>query len=253
VWHQRHRWLLALLAVQVPALFALAVLNHYGVGHAAWECAMPAVFAVVAARDRFDRRARSCCVAVGLLTCSALLVHFTGGLIEAHFHFFVMLPLLALYEDWAPFGLAFGYVLLHHGIAGALAPGTVYNHPAAVAHPWRWAAVHAFFVGAAAFASVLGWRLNERARAAAQHAEGKLVAEQLAGDRRRDLLRHAAQINDDVVQGMVIAKMARSAGQAQASDEALATALAKARHIVTELMVVGGSGDVKPGDLRRER
>jgi hypothetical protein len=235
---------------QVPLLFAVGVLNHLGLGHVAWECALPALFAGAAATDRVGRRARSCCVSVGLLTCSALLVHFTGGLIEAHFHFFVMIPLLALYEDWAPFGLAFAYVLLHHGISGAIDPGSVYNHPSAIAHPWRWAAVHAFFVAGAAFASVLSWRLNERARAAAQRAEHDLVAEQAASARRTDLLHHAAQINDDVVQGMVIAKLSRQAGRPDESDEALEDALAKARHIVTELIFQGGSV-VEPGDLRR--
>jgi hypothetical protein len=251
VWEQRHRWLLILLVVQVPALFVLGVLNHYGVGHTLWESSLPAIFAAVAAMPRFGRRPRSCFVSVGLLTCSALLVHFTGGLIEAHFHFFVMIPLLALYEDWGPFGLAFGYVLLHHGIAGAIDPSSVYNHPAAIAHPWRWAAIHAFFVAGAAFASVLAWRLNERARAAAQQAEGKLVAEQFASEHRLQLLHQAAQLNDDVVQAMVIAKMARRAGRDEESNDALEEALAKTRHIVTELMVGGGS--VRPGDLRRVR
>lgn len=253
VWRQRHRWLTILLAVQVPILFVVGLLEDVGIGLVAWECALPALLALAATREGIDRRVRSCCVSVGLLTCSAVLVHFTGGLIEAHFHFFVMIPLLALYEDWAPFGLAFGYVLLHHGIAGASDPSSVFNHPDAIAHPWRWAALHAFFVGAAAFASVLAWRLNERARAAAQRAEGRLVAEQLAGERRRDLVHRAAQINDDVVQGMVIAKLARSQGRSQESDEALEAALAKARVIVTELMVEGDSVDLQPGDLRRAR
>lgn len=36
-----------------------------------------------------SRKARACLVSLGLLTSSALLVHFSGGYIEAHFHFFV--------------------------------------------------------------------------------------------------------------------------------------------------------------------
>src|SRR5687768_7041434 len=96
LWRQRHRWLNVLLMVHVPLLFGLGVLENVGIGHVAWECALPALFAAAASREGLDRRLRSCCVSVGLLTCSALLVHFTGGLIEAHFHFFVMIPLLAL-------------------------------------------------------------------------------------------------------------------------------------------------------------
>jgi hypothetical protein len=253
VWAQRHRWLTILLIVQAPGLLALGVAEGFSFGHALWESSIPALLAALATMDRFPRRSRSCAVSMGLLTCSAMLVHFTHGLIEAHFHFFVMIPLMALYEDWAPFGLAFGYVLLHHGIAGAIDPKTVYNHPSAVHHPWRWAAIHATFVAGAAFASVLSWRLNERARAEAQAAERTLVEERLAGERRLDLLRHAAQINDDVVQGIVVSKLARNAGRHDEALEALDAALVQARHIVTELMVEGGRTEVQPGELRRLR
>ena len=54
-----------------------------------------------AGRRRRDRRAlrrrpqaASAIVATGLLTASALLVHTSGGYIEAHFHFFVMIAVL---------------------------------------------------------------------------------------------------------------------------------------------------------------
>ena len=54
----------------------------------------------------------------GLVTSSALLVHFSGGVIEFHFHFFVVVAIVTLYQDWTPFLLAIAYVLLaprHHG------------------------------------------------------------------------------------------------------------------------------------------
>ena len=59
-------------------------------------------------------------VCFGLLTSSAILVHLWDGRIEAHFHFFVMVTLLATYEEWFPYLLAFLYVLVHHGAMGAL-------------------------------------------------------------------------------------------------------------------------------------
>jgi PAS domain S-box-containing protein len=49
---------------------------------------------------------------------------------------------------------------------GTLAPASVYNHPDAVAHPWRWALIHGVFVVAAGAANVVSWRLNEDVRAA---------------------------------------------------------------------------------------
>jgi len=54
---------------------------------------------------------------------------------------------------------------------GALAPSSVYNHPDAVAHPWRWAAIHALFIGGLGVVNVVHWRLNEDARAATAHSD----------------------------------------------------------------------------------
>ena len=95
-------------------------------------------------------------VCFALLTSSAFLVHLWDGRIEAHFHFFVMVTLLATYEEWFPYLLAFLYVLVHHGAMGALDAASVYDHAAAQAHPWRWAAVHALFI------SALGWSTSCR-------------------------------------------------------------------------------------------
>ena len=92
-------------------------------------------------------------------------MHLWGGVIEAHFHFFVMVVVLSLYEDWLPFLLAAAYVVIHHGLTGALDPGSVYNHADAIAHPWKWAAIHGLFVTAAGIGAVTAWRLNEDVRA----------------------------------------------------------------------------------------
>ena len=73
------------------------------------------------------------------MICSGVIVHLSGGMIEAHFHFFVMIPVIALYEAWAPFTLAVAYVLVHHGVMGTLNPRAVYNNPAAWQRPWLFA------------------------------------------------------------------------------------------------------------------
>jgi diguanylate cyclase (GGDEF)-like protein/PAS domain S-box-containing protein len=133
----------------------------HSVAHAAALLPIGAAALLLEAR----RRLASVLVSFGLVTACALLVHIWEGAIEGHFLFFVTIVVLALYEDWVPFLVAAGYVVLHHGIAGAIDPGAVYNHPAAVAHPWRWAAIHGGFVVAAGLASVAAWRLNETLRA----------------------------------------------------------------------------------------
>jgi diguanylate cyclase (GGDEF)-like protein len=100
---------------------------------------------------------------LGLLSSSAILVHFFDGLIEMHFHFFVMVAVVAVYQSWPPFLVALAFVLLHHGVIGAVAPGEVYNHAAARQHAWMWALVHGCFVLAESVACLTYWRVSENA------------------------------------------------------------------------------------------
>jgi len=182
IFARRHRWMLGLLWLHVPGLFLFGIAAGNKVAHAALGAGLVAVFAVGGTLRVNSRRVRAAIVSVGLITSSAVLVHLSGGYIEAHFHFFVMIGLLSLYEDWLPFLMAAAYVVLHHGLVGLLAPEAVFNHPAALESPWKWAAIHGVFVTGAGIASVLAWRLNEQTRgqlrdvnrdlAQAQHVAG---------------------------------------------------------------------------------
>ncbi|MGI9081550.1 MAG: sensor domain-containing diguanylate cyclase [Thermoleophilaceae bacterium] len=144
----------------------VGALQGYGALHSIGQGAALPLMAGLAYRLRHRRRAAATLVSLGLITSSAPLVHLSGGVVEMHFHFFVMIVVLALYEDWLPFLIAAAYVVIHHGLMGALAPQEVYNHPDAIAHPLKWAAIHGAFVTAAGIASVVAWRLNEDARSA---------------------------------------------------------------------------------------
>ncbi|MDQ1373053.1 MAG: hypothetical protein QOJ09_391 [Actinomycetota bacterium] len=161
VWRRRHRTLSYLLRLHVPALFIFGLMRGYAPAHAATDAGVVAAFAVLASLGGRTRRFSSAMCATGLIACSAALVHLSGGTIEAHFHFFVMVSILTLYQDWLPFLLAIGFVVLHHGILGTIAPEQVYNHPAAIAHPFKWALIHGAFVLCASAASIVAWRLNE--------------------------------------------------------------------------------------------
>jgi hypothetical protein len=119
-----------------------------------------AVFALPAAYPAIGRRARSAAAVLGLITSSAVIVHLSGGVVEAHFHFFVMVGVITLYQDWLPFGLALGYVV-HHTVLGLVTPTDVFNHPPALRAPWKWALIHGGFVLAASVASLVNWRLSE--------------------------------------------------------------------------------------------
>jgi diguanylate cyclase (GGDEF)-like protein len=161
VWARRHRGIVVLLWLHTAALAAFGVARGKGLAHSVSEAAVVAVFALLAAHPAVGRRARSAAAVLGLVTSSAILVHLSGGVIEMHFHFFVMLGVITLYQDWLPFGLALGYVVIHHGLLGTLRPIEVYNHPAAWQQPWTWALIHGGFVLAASVASLVTWRLSE--------------------------------------------------------------------------------------------
>ncbi len=163
-FRRRHRALLAFLWLHVPVVLAIAVAERLSLGHATAEVGLVALAATAATLAGPRRKLAAALVSVGLLTCSAVLIHLGGGVIELHFHFFVVVVALTLYEEWLPFLLAAAYVALHHGVLGTLAPETVYNHADAVEHPVRWALVHAGFIAAAGVAAVAAWRLNEDVR-----------------------------------------------------------------------------------------
>src|SRR3954470_4827855 len=172
----RHRTVVALLWLHVLALPAFAVGRGYPLVHGLLDTLPIVLCAAGASVPSARTRARASVGALGLVTCSAMFTHLWGGVTEAHFHFFVVVALLSLYEDWVPWGLAIAYVLVHHGLMGAIDPASVYGgHADAVRHPWRWAGVHAGFIGALAGVNMVSWRSNERAREVAATARAELA------------------------------------------------------------------------------
>jgi PAS domain S-box-containing protein/diguanylate cyclase (GGDEF)-like protein len=169
-WQRRHRVLLGLLFLHAVGLTIFGEVQGYDLIHALAHGGPLAAMGGLALLMRHRRRLAAGLVSLGLITSSALLVHVWGGVIEAHFHFFVMIVVLSLYEDWFPFLMAVAYVVVHHGLTGALDPHAVYNHRDAIAHPWKWAAIHGFFVTGAGIASIAAWRLNETLRAETREA-----------------------------------------------------------------------------------
>jgi signal transduction histidine kinase/CheY-like chemotaxis protein len=171
-WRNRHRGICIVLWLHVFAVPVFGMIRRYDAFHVLLESSGIAVLAVTASSRFISRRMRMIAASLGLLASSAVLVHLSTGSIEMHFHFFVIVPLIALYQDWVPFTIAIGFVALHHGVAGTVDPGSVFNHPAAAAQPWKWALVHAFFITGISVVCLTTWRLLEsalrKARAEAQ-------------------------------------------------------------------------------------
>jgi diguanylate cyclase (GGDEF)-like protein len=162
VWNRRHRAVLRVAAAQAVGLGVMALLlgrSPLTAGLLALAVAHPLVFTVLRGAGR---GLRSAAATASLLTASVVLVHLMEGLTEAHFHFFVMVGLAALYQNWVPFGMALAVVLAHHGVVGTLFPQAVFGHGSAQHSPWTWALVHGAFVLAASLAHLAAWRLNEQ-------------------------------------------------------------------------------------------
>jgi PAS domain S-box-containing protein len=171
-WRRRHKILLWTIAAHAVGLTIFGLYNDWHPGFAFGEGILIAVLGALAALPLVGRRFRSATAALALVTSSAVLVQFsarygsgTGGFIEAHFHYFVVIAAIAMYEDWVPFLLGVFYVALDHGVIGTIFPEWVYNHPDAIAHPWKWAVIHAAFVLAECAALIAVWRASEQARA----------------------------------------------------------------------------------------
>lgn len=243
VWQRRHHGIVVLLWAHAVALAAFALVRGFGPVHAVAEGGIVALFAA-AAMQSGSVRFRSAVATLGLITSSAVLVHISGGVIESHFHFFAMIGIITLYQDWVPFGLAIAFVAGHHGLASSIDAGSVYNHYAALNNPWKWAAIHGAFVLGASAANVYAWRLNEEAAAETEAYRIRLDE----ADRRRQ---SALEINDNVVQGLAVVTSALALGQDDMARQAADRTIAAARAIITDLLG-DTSGPIEPGSLRRE-
>jgi signal transduction histidine kinase len=162
-WRARHRGIVVLLWAHVVGLAAIGV----AVGEPIVTCVLaPGIVATLTAGamwGRLSQTVRALMATLGLLSSSAILVHLFDGLIEAHFHFFLTVAVVSLYQSWRPYLLAVGFVLVHHLAFATLIPDHVYNHPMAVHHPWVFALVHGGAILAESVACLVFWRVSEEA------------------------------------------------------------------------------------------
>ena len=75
-------------------------------------------------------------IAISQMLMGALLIHLSGGRMEAHFHIFGSLAILAFYNDWLVLVTASVVVALDHALRGVYWPFSVYG--TLTSSPWRW-------------------------------------------------------------------------------------------------------------------
>ena len=195
VWVRRHWFLLALLVLHIPALFWLGSRLGHNPSEVAIELAPLAVAAVLGLVVRC-RRVRSISVSLALVYAATVLVHLTGGRIEAHFHYFVVLGFVALYADWRPYLAAVGYVVVGHGLVGVFVPGTWFSSPPTAGSPWEWSLISSGFVLAISAAHVLFWKQTERQQRAAHEYYTQLYEGERAVVAQ---LRQAQMVKDELI------------------------------------------------------
>ncbi|HWH28825.1 MAG TPA: HAMP domain-containing sensor histidine kinase [Mycobacteriales bacterium] len=188
----RHRVVCGLLGLHVPALLVLAAVRDGFAVHAPAQT-LPLLLLLGAALAPLpSRRLRAFAASMGLLTCSALVVHLFSGQVEAHFHYFVVVAVVALYQDWAIYALAIAFVAVQHGVMGALRPESVFPH----GDPWVWALVHAAFILAESAVLILFWYASEQARSEEDRLRRALAE---GTDSVQARLAHADRIRADLI------------------------------------------------------
>ena len=160
-WRRRHALVSWLLLLHVPGLFLFGLALGQTLGLTLWAAGVP-LACLVASRLVHHRRTASFFVTGGLVYCSAALVGLSRGSIEAHFHFFIIIGFIALYQDWVPFLWNIAFTVLSHGIGSVWETNLIFNHPAGQQSPWLWSAIHGLAVLFACGGVVIFWKSSEQ-------------------------------------------------------------------------------------------
>ena len=160
-WHKRHVFLQVLLLLHLLVLYVFGIYMGRSARETLLVLSIPAACLVLGHLIQ-HRRTASVLITAGLTYGSAVLVSFSNGSIEAHFHFFIMIGFIALYQDWVPFLWNVVFTVLSHGFGSALRTDLIFNHPAGQTSPWVWSAIHGVAVLAACCGVVIFWETTER-------------------------------------------------------------------------------------------
>ncbi|MGQ0575432.1 MAG: ATP-binding protein [Pseudonocardia sp.] len=185
-WQRRHRLLERILLGHVPGLAVIGLLLGHQLLTIGLVLLAP-IACIVLGHVLPGRRGPAVAVTTGLVYCSTALVGLTGGAIEAHFHFFIIIGFIALYQDWAPFLCNIALTVLTHGIGSAWQQNLIFSHTSGQGNPWLWSLLHGVAVLAACIGMTLFWRVtedsqNEKNALATQLADTEIGRRQFTSD-----------------------------------------------------------------------
>lgn len=158
-----------------------------GIGLGGLLCVMPLLLIVFQRGQAVTRYT----IAVSQMLFSALLIHLSGGRIEAHFHIFGSLAFLAFYRDWRLLMPATGVILADHLLRGIFWPESVFG--VLVASPWRafehagWVVFEDIFLTVSCVQSRR--EMRQIAQSRAQIEDAYASTERLVEERTHDLRR----------------------------------------------------------------
>jgi len=182
----------------LPVLMIVAALAKTSIIRAGIYAAVVLVGPTIAYKTFRNPRHVTRVYAFTAMALGGLLVHFGEGpmQIEMHFHFFVLIALLAVYADPVVIIIAAVTVALHHLLFWAIAPESVFNYNASA---WS-VVVHALFV---VVESVAGCFV------ARSFFDNVIGLERIVGRRTSELATRTDQmmmVLSNVEQGLVIVK-----------------------------------------------
>jgi diguanylate cyclase (GGDEF)-like protein len=161
-WSRRHRGIVRFALIQAVGVGAFGFLRGASVILCLLDVMLVGAPALLALYSGVSRRARTISATVSLMFASATIVDLAGGSDVAHFHFFVMVAVVALYQDWTAFGVCILITVLHHAVLGTIDPDVVYGDTTERRDPILWAFVHGAFVLAESVALLISWKGNEQ-------------------------------------------------------------------------------------------
>ncbi len=255
-FEMRHRVITYALAAHVPVLIVIGLANGYALWHAALESVPVLVFTAVA-RQRGSRLIRSASSSLGLVVAASILIHFTGAIIEAHFHWFVVLTLASLYIDVRPLIPTILYAAGHHVTVGFLDPTLVFEHERGQQNPILWTLIHVVFVVMLLGAQAINWiTLQLQRNRQLAHDEDRRTQIEASQRQQAHLADRSAELADSSV---AVRESITSASTTMASivdsvddaAEAIARAVESARHASTETTAARDAVDELRG-LSRE-
>jgi diguanylate cyclase len=187
VFERRHRRVVAVLVGLLVTLCTWLLVPALPTAHAVGRgpllvcSALISLGALAALRPwsrlppRTARAVRATATSAGCFAAASLILAVTGGAPEAHFAFFVLVPLVALYEMALPFTVAVAFVFVEHGVVGTLWPAAVFGDHVGGQDVWAAAALHSALFAAGCAGSLMAWRGARTDRSQASAVEAQLL------------------------------------------------------------------------------